>query len=228
MARHRMGLSVIIPAAGMGRRMKSYGPKSLINLDNRQTVLDRQGELILKAYPKAEIIVVVGHEADLVMSRMSPAMKPVENELYETTNVVRSLSMGMRLASYPDILIVYGDLVFNRDAIENLAGGHSLVVVDNHGRMDAEEVGVTVVDGRITRFCYDVDTKWGQIAYLTGAEASLFKQVAWNRNHSRWYGFEALNRVIELGGRLRPIEPHRMKLAEIDTSRDIENARRIL
>ena len=44
------GLSVIIPAAGMGRRMKSYGPKGLISL-NGPSVLERQLKIVWKIYP---------------------------------------------------------------------------------------------------------------------------------------------------------------------------------
>ena len=34
-------LSVIIPAAGMGNRMKSYGPKCLLPVNQQQTILDK-------------------------------------------------------------------------------------------------------------------------------------------------------------------------------------------
>jgi len=38
--------SIIIPAAGMGYRMKSYGPKALINIHNDTTLIERQIELL--------------------------------------------------------------------------------------------------------------------------------------------------------------------------------------
>ena len=39
-------ISVIIPAAGMGYRMRSYGPKHLISLDANQNIIQRQIKII--------------------------------------------------------------------------------------------------------------------------------------------------------------------------------------
>lgn len=226
MANYVKELSIIIPAAGMGRRMKSYGPKPLIELDGRQTVIGRQINILQREYPLAEIIAVLGHEADAVMQHLKGGVKPVENENFETSNVLRSIGMGLRIASHKNVMIVYGDLVFNPTAIR-VGADYSLAVVDSHNQLDEEEVGVTVVDGRITQFAYDLDTKWAQIVCLTGRELELFKREAWNREHSRWFGFEGLNAVIEKGGNIRAVEPKGMKLVEIDTSKDIEKARLI-
>lgn len=206
--------------------MKSYGPKSLIPLSSSQTVIDRQIGILRREYPLSEIIVVVGYEADHVMKHLGKAARPVENENYETTNVLRSIGMGLRAASHNRVLIVYGDLVFTPSAIR-LAKGRSVALVDNKGQIEDEEVGVTVVDGRITQFAYDLPTKWAQIVYLTGRELELFKKVAWNREHQKWYGFEGLNKVVEAGGIIHVAEPRRMKITEIDTSRDIERARHL-
>ena len=61
------GLSVIIPAAGMGRRMKSYGPKALIEINkNGTTIIERQINLLWKVYPGAEIFVVIGFEGEKI------------------------------------------------------------------------------------------------------------------------------------------------------------------
>lgn len=217
-------LSIIIPAAGMGRRMKSYGPKPLVELTPAETVIGRQQNILKKEYPDSEIIVVVGYEADTIVKYLRPDVKSVENENYETTNVVRSLGMALRAVTHDRVLIVYGDLVFNKSAVR-ITEGRTVAVVDSKGRMTDEEVGVTIVGSRITRFSYDLEKKWGQIVYLTGRELEMFKRVTWNRDYSKWFGFEALNKVIELGGNIRAVEPRRMKIAEIDTSKDIETAR---
>lgn len=207
--------------------MKSYGPKCLIDLDGHQTVLGRQIHILKKEYPLAEIIVVVGHEADLVMKNLNSAVKPVENENFMNTNVARSLAIGLRIASYENVLIVYGDLVFSPQAVR-VVGSNSTAVVDTALRMNEDEVGATIADGRITRFAYDLRTKWAQIVYLKGRELELFKKVVWNRERNRWFGFEALNKVIDAGGLIRAVEPRGMALAEIDTSKDIERARLVL
>ena len=53
-------LTVIIPAAGMGHRMKSYGPKCLLPANIKETILDKSIKTIKKVYNYCEIILVVG------------------------------------------------------------------------------------------------------------------------------------------------------------------------
>ena len=50
-------VSVIIPAAGMGRRMKSYGPKPLIKIGN-STIIKNQVSLLKSYIPNSNIILV--------------------------------------------------------------------------------------------------------------------------------------------------------------------------
>lgn len=229
MARRRNSrdLSIVIPAAGMGRRMKSYGPKPLIELPGRETVIGRQLRILRSSFPRADVVVVVGYEAERVIKSLPSGIKVVENEFHAETNVVRSIGMGLRVASHNNVLLAYGDLVFNQDAIGWACSDGSSVLVDSRGQIGEDEVGVAIVKGRVTNLSYGLPIKWAQIAYLTGRELELFKRVAWDPERKRHFGFEALNAVIDAGGRIGAIEPRGMRIAEIDSSRDIESARRV-
>jgi choline kinase len=220
-------LSVVIPAAGIGRRMKSYGPKPLIDLDGRRTVLSRQLEIITRVYPLADIVVVVGYEAETVIRTIPDGIKVVENELFADTNVVRSIGMGLRVVAHRNVLVVYGDLVFSAETISNVTRSGSAVVIDTQGQFREDEVGVNIVDGRATHFGYGITTKWAQIAYLTGRELEIFSRAAWNVDFRRLMGFEILNTVVDAGGKLKVIEPRGMRIVEIDSSKDIERAKKI-
>ena len=50
-------LNIIIPAAGMGRRMKSYGPKALIKIGS-STVINNQISILKTYFPDAHITLV--------------------------------------------------------------------------------------------------------------------------------------------------------------------------
>lgn len=225
-------LSIIIPAAGAGRRMKSHGPKPLIELPasgspgrGHETVIGRQIRVLREVFPGAEIVVVVGHEAERVIRSLPAGVKVVENELYADTNVIRSVGMGLRVASHGSVLVVYGDLVFNAQAVGWASRCGSAVLADSRGLIDRDEVGLTAVDGKVTHFSYGLLTKWAQVAYLTGRELEIFRKIAWNTDRRRSLGFEALNELIEGGGHLRVAEPAGMWIAEIDCTKDIEKVR---
>jgi choline kinase len=207
--------------------MKSYGPKSLIELPGNHNVISRQIDLLASAYPHAEIIVTLGFGAEQVIKYLPRSVKVVENELYAETNVARSIGMGLRVANHSHVLIVYGDLVFTSEAIDGLAGLKSSILVDKSGQIGAGEVGATIVGGKITHLAYNLPTKWAQILYLTGTELELFKKFAWDKDRRNWFGFEVLNKVLDAGGSFKAIERPSMRIAEIDFSADIENARTI-
>ena len=57
-------LTVIIPVAGMGHRMKSYGPKCLLPANSKETILEKTISNIKREYPYSDIIVVVGFESE--------------------------------------------------------------------------------------------------------------------------------------------------------------------
>lgn len=207
--------------------MKLGHPKSLIEL-NHQTVINRQITLLGRTYPEAEIIVVAGYEADKLIRELPAAVKVIENERYEETNVVRSIGMALRIVPQDnDVLIVYGDLVFNTNTVKSLTQNGTAAVVDRKRQMDNDEVGVTIVDGKITQLTYGLQDKWAQIIFLEGKELALFKNVAWASASRKWYGFEAINRVIYHGGRIKAIEPKRMRIVEIDSPSSVAEARKI-
>ena len=113
-------INVIIPAAGIGRRMKSYGPKPLIKIGN-STIIKNQINLLQTYIPDINIVLVCGFKAERLMNETPSSILKVENELYQETNVVRSIGMGLRVVgSTSKVMVVYGDLVFNSAAIKNI------------------------------------------------------------------------------------------------------------
>lgn len=221
-------LSVLIPTAGQGRRMKSVGPKALVELGRNQTVLSRQIAIVRKTLPGAEITVVLGFEADRIYRTLAEGVRVVENEFHETTNVVRSLDLGLRSCIREKVLIIYGDLVFNEAAFANVPWDESFAIVESSGQMNEEEVGVTVVDGYMNQLGYDLPTKWAQILFLTGKELISFRRVVADPGRRRCFGFEVLNTVLDRGGKIRAIEPKGLKVVEIDQAKDVESAVRIV
>ena len=76
-------LTVIIPVAGMGYRMKSYGPKCLLKANQQQTILQKTIKNIESEYPFSDIIVVAGFEADKIINALPHKIRVVENQNYE-------------------------------------------------------------------------------------------------------------------------------------------------
>lgn len=218
-------LIVVIPAAGLGRRMRSYGPKALIKIAGGETVVARQIRLTRLAFPGAEIIVVTGFESDRLRRALPRDVRVVVNASYDETNVAHSLLLGIQHARpTASVLVVYGDLVFNTRAIEGLDKSTSSLIIDARPGSREDEVGVNVVDDEVMCLAYGLPAKWAQIALLRPREAALFREVAREPRRKRQFGFEILNEILDRGGTFAAHVPDGLSLVEIDSSKDIEPA----
>jgi choline kinase len=219
-------MSIIIPIAGMGRRMKTYGPKCMINI-NGMSILERQIKQVRQIYPSSDIILVVGFGSSVIEERIRTKYKVriVHNFDYENTNVAHSLYLGIQASSYEKCLIIYGDIIFNKIAIQDLYGGGSKIVIDNNDKTRREEVGVMHYGGEVTNLSYGIDEKWCQITYLSGKEMKMFESIAGVEDHRRWFGYEVLNEVINKGGKFLSCVPSGLRICEIDSPKDVKRVR---
>lgn len=219
-------LSVIIPSAGIGRRMKTKEVKALIDIGDK-TLIERQLETIWETYPKSEIFVVIGYKAQEIRKRLKKyPIRFIYNPLYETTNVAFSIGLGMQASISNQCLIIYGDLFFNKESIQTITLGNSKILVDINNNMNEDEVGLIVDEKKqITNFSFGLTQKWAQIAYLEGTELELFKTACYNDNNNRWFGYEALNEIINNGGILKSYSISNSVIFDIDTQQDLNKAK---
>jgi choline kinase len=123
-----MTTHAIILAAGFGSRLRPHTdnrPKSMVPLAGR-TLLERQRE-VLADCGISDVSIVVGHGAASVPSQ---AGRHILNPDYAKTNMVVSLMCAdAQFDGSQDILVVYGDIVFERKVLSGvLAGAHAISV----------------------------------------------------------------------------------------------------
>lgn len=212
-------LSIVIPAAGVGRTRKKTVPHALIPVEGG-TLLDQQIKVLRKSFPGAEIIAVLGCEAEAVQKALGEGIRIVENENYDTTSAARSIAMGLRATDSSRAIIVYGDVMFTQETLKPLYRpdwGLSAVLLDDNKAMPADEIGVILDEHRmVTHFDYGLPHTWTGIASLTGRELSLFRQLGNRQDRRRYLGWELFNEIIDKGGRFagvgsRGVSPARVR-----------------
>lgn len=218
---------VIIPSAGIGRRMKSYGCKSLLNIKDKK-LIDIQVENIRNVFPTNEIILVTGFDSDRLINNSPTDIIKIENERYYDNNVIRSISIGMHATKDNDhILIVLGDLLFNTEALSEIDINQSSIIISND--MDDGEVGCNMNGkGYLEYMMFDLPNKWGHILYLTSKELTLFKRLLLNKYNDKKFCFEIINQVINQGGKFKCIMNDKIKTMDIDTSKDLQKAQEFI
>lgn len=225
--RKKKGLSIIIPAAGLGSRMKSYGPKPLLKIKNK-SLISRQIDILKNSFHNPEIILVCGFEANNVMDNTPKSIIKIENENYDSTNVSRSIAMGLRASTRDKVLVVYGDLVFNKETFNDVNLEATSLFIDKSGLMTKDEVGCNISSEKVQYLIPDIENKWAQIVYLKGKELDIFTSCVYDRGNDNKFGFEIINKCIELGARFETLSPKNMKVTDVDTSKDLFIADKIV
>lgn len=216
-------ISIIIPAAGLGTRMKSYGPKSLIKIKDSTTIIENQLKYIFKYFYKPQVILVTGFKSEKIRNLLSNRrIEIVENEAWETTNVGHSIALGMSKIKHKNVILLNGDLVFNAWTLKVPFGMYSMMLVDKLGYMKDEEVGCLIANSNVINVMYDLPDKWAQIVYFTGKELELLKWHLARYEYSYHYTFEIINSIIADGGKFFAHSPPRMKITDIDSSKDLD------
>ena len=80
----------------------------------------------------------------------------------------------------------------------------------------------------LTHLMYDLPDKWGQIAVFTGKELEYLRQFCWEDKNACRFGFEVMNQIIDKGGKFLCISNDKIKMVDIDSSKDIQKAKEIL
>ncbi len=137
----------LILAAGLGLRMRPLTttvPKCLVEV-NGIPILFRSLRVLASA-GVTEAIIVVGHEAVQVRRRVGHSLFGIDIEyvdapFFETTNNIRSL-WDARQYCDEDILLLEGDIVFDRDVVMRLREqvGSSMAVAPNNANFSGTVV----------------------------------------------------------------------------------------
>lgn len=218
---------VIIPSAGIGRRMKSYGCKSLLNIKNKK-LIDIQLDYINDRFPNNETILITGFDSERLMNHSPNNIVKIENEKYYENNVVRSIGIGLRATKDNDhILIVFGDILLNEKSLSLIDHNQSSIIISDH--MSDNEVGCNInYKGFLEYMMFDLPNKWGHIIYLTSKELDLFKKIIWSKNKDKKFCFEIINEVVNNGGKFKCIQDKDIKVIDIDTSKDLQKAQEFI
>jgi L-glutamine-phosphate cytidylyltransferase len=124
-------MKVIILAAGQGTRLRpltDHRPKCMVELLGIPLIKHQLN--ILTKYNIEDIYVVTGYLEDKI--EFSEIKGKFFNHNYSTTNMVVSLFEALPIMEGDDLLITYGDIVYNEEVLQKVLGDDSKigVVVD--------------------------------------------------------------------------------------------------
>ena len=222
--RSSLTTGVALLCAGLGNRIKSNEPRSLIKIGG-SCLLNWQLDALNSMFVKPNILVGVGVESQKIMKKFSGQVSFVENQLYETTGSFETLGLLVNASTDDSILLVHGDLYFNSDILEAADFSKSFVVLDTANSIGDREVGITMVNDKVSILSYGLKDKWAQMAFFTGKELAMLRQLCCkaNQESKSLLTFEIINSIINKGGSFRVHKPNKTFIVEIDCMKDIKN-----
>tara|TARA_R110000824_G_scaffold220687_1_gene407875 strand:+ start:369 stop:1097 length:729 start_codon:yes stop_codon:yes gene_type:complete len=217
-------MAVIILSAGIGSRIKSNEPRSLIKIGGK-CLIEHQIDIINNNIENHEIIGVFGYSIDKIIKKMAGKLRVVENQIYQSTNNSESLRLAVNNTNKNNILFFHGDLYFNDAIFKNANFKKSFLIIDNKQMMKSKEIGITMQSNKATILSYGLSTKWCQMAFITGKELKILKNILHKLqgNQKKLLSFEIINKMISMGANFECYEPKNMSIIEIDCIKDIKN-----
>ena len=155
-------------------------------------------------------------------------IKIIQNNKWDSTNVVSSINLGLKEASYEDVIVLYGNTVFNEEIFKLPFGSYSSIVVDTKAEKDRDKVGCTIDNNSVEYMMYGLPNRWAEIVYLHGDELSLFRDECNDINNHMCFGFEIINKVINNGGIFTPIHNKKIEFVDIGSTKDFSKAENIV
>lgn len=234
-------MKLIILNSGMGSRLKNLtknNPKSLVKLDENQTIFSRAISILSK-FNFSEVIITTGYLSNVLeeyAKNMFPNInfKFVHNPVYDKTNYIKSLDF-INNEFNEDIVLLHGDLVFSDDIAKKVIDSNkSSVVVDSSIDLPKDDFKAKIDNNLVKYIGIDY---FGNTAVACQPFYKLLAkdwEIWKNKIHEycekgkdNVYAENALNELTD-EIHLNPLDIHGDLCSEVDTVEDLNNVREFL
>lgn len=231
-------MKAIILNSGTGSRMGDLtetGPKCLLSLKNDETILGRQVQYLAENGVK-EIVITTGRYHEEIKQYVESKFPDIEfqfvnNDQYESTNYIYSMFLlknTIKEKITDGVLLLHGDLVFDRDIISRIihSSERNLVTVSTSDNLPLKDFKAYIKDGYVQKISIDIFQECKFLLPLYKFDPNLFlkwmEQIEMfvQRGETKVYAEDALNEVLAGTEELTPCYFSDELCQEIDTLDD--------
>ncbi len=242
-------MNLIILAAGIGRRLYPLTkdtPKSLLDLGDGSTLLDKQLEIAAQHDEIDKVYVISGYRTEQIEARLEEHKHKLDvdvifNPFFDVSNNLISLWCAHHLLLGEDFLVSNGDNIYKSHVYGKIIEGNKEgihLVIDYKDEYDDDDMKVLLQDGSIKRVSKKIPVDEAQ------AESVGFIRVTGEASRKTFYNMlmsmvkdldrrdefwlEVFNCLIKAGVPVSPIEIDEHDWGEMDYHPDINAMRQAI
>ena len=197
-------ITVVLLGENHGYRMKSYGPISMLKLEDGKSVIEKQIQSIQATFQNFEIIVCVGFESIKIVSFLKTKfsninIKVVENQMYYNSNCCESIRLCLNTIMNNKIIFFGGGVLFSPLHLDMLNFDNSSIVTQNQIDDSNFEIGIIEERSKLQRLSLGIKDKyWTEILYLNNTNAvNHFYKIVSATEYKNKFMFEAINELCK-------------------------------
>lgn len=192
-------LNIILPHSSNLNAIKSNGPRALYTVGH-STVLDEQITSLNHIFNNPNIIVIAGFKYKKIRNHIKhyPNVSIVDNQLYENTNELYAINLGID-GLKDNVLIIENNTLPKKTTFAQFKRADSQLFISKTQKF---ELGCIIdTDGYISNISWGLPNYWANISFFKNQEFELLKNIAANKLSARWFLVEAINWIIKQQGK---------------------------
>lgn len=202
-------LYVCILTGTAGYREKTKGVRVMRTLGDC-SILEGQLNTLRHCYPKANVTITTGFQADRIIKIKPDNVSIIENQLFEELNTAEEIRLLLNSINPSRLLLIDGAIFFDEESIRNITETSSVFMYRNN---DIQDIGLKYEDGNVINFAYGLTEKWAGLVYLEGEALSVLKKIA-TRENNKLCLHELLNILLQRKIELKVISSNKSKLVK--------------
>lgn len=219
-------IGVVIVASAHTKKTGIETNRFLHSVKEDTTILKYQIDVLKSSLKTPDIVVVTGYKHEDIYDSIKNKISIVENDLWETTSVVRSIALGLRVLTNHKVLIIPSCLVFRSGALKGVDEYDNGMIISDPKSIPPNELGILTEKNLIKYVDYDFGAKWSQLSFFSGQTLSALRVLCEEELYQRHLFHELINFMLNYKKEITPIFNRRCKVYDVVTSKDIENIRR--